>query len=562
MTQEQKRDYRKEIEDLLSNYEDGWQIFTKAADWSEPIRFKPDAKGHNLPDTWLGVADRVISIIAHGKYGLDTYPNTIWVITAEQMLDAYSSVGMPVNYDHWSIGKQRVQEGKNYNAGRSGLAYEIVINSSPSIAYCMTSNTTLMQMLVIAHASYGHNSFFKGNHLFRQFTNAETIIDELEHLRDSIKRYEDLHGIDEVEALLDAAHALENLGVNRYTKPKRRTPQEEAKRRAELEEIRLQNVNHVMDTVRGKPAPVEDFNKSSSNVTIPPDLEENLLKFVASYAPHLKEWERDLLRQLSDKAQYFYPQRQTQVMNEGWASFWHYTLLNDLYDLDLINDKMMLEFIDSHAGVLFQPDHDSRYYSGRFNPYALGFAIYQDIKRICENPTEEDRRWFPDLVGKEWLPTLKEAMQDYKDESFILQYLSPKVMRDFHMFAVHDDENDDEIEISAIHDDDAGYKEVRRVLASQYRLGDIEPCIEVAGYDYQDTRMLTLRHKMFNNKPLAEDNTTRVLKHLHYLWKHPVAIHSVDEDDTVVDTLAVPRDAKNQGPDIGEKMRYTMHLGM
>lgn len=560
MTKEQtKKDYRKEIADLLANYEDGWEVFKVAKDWDHPLTFKPDAKGDNLPDTWLGLADRVISIVAKGKYDLDTYANEIWVITADQMLDAYSSVGLPVNYDHWSIGKQRVAEGKSYQQGRSGLAYEIVINSDPSIAYCMTTNTKLMQMLVIAHASYGHNSFFKGNHLFRQFTNAGTIIDEMEHLRASVQKYEERYGIDEVEALLDAAHALENMGVNRYTKPKKRTPEQEAKRRAELEEVRIQNVNYVMDKVRGKAKVGDEFKRSADDATVPPDLEENLLKFVASYAPHLKEWQRDLLRQISDRAQYFYPQKQTQVMNEGWASFWHYTLLNDLYEMDLIDESMMMEFIDSHAGVLFQPDFDSPYYNGRFNPYALGFAIYQDIKRICMEPTEEDKQWFPDFAGNgDWLPTLKEAMKQYKDESFVLQFLSPKVMRDFHMFAVHDDEHEDDLLISAIHDEENGYRRLRKDLASQYRLGDIEPCIEVAGYDYKDTRMLTLRHKMFNEKPLDYDDTTAVMKHLHYLWGHPVAIHSVDEDDVIVETMAIPGEAMDYGPEIGDKMKYTI----
>ena len=134
-------------------------------------------------------------------------------------------------------------------------------------------------------------------------------------------------------------------------------------------------------------------------------------------------------------AQYFYPQRQTQVMNEGWATFWHYTLMNDLYDEGLVTEGFMMEFLQSHTSVVFQPGFDSPYYSG-INPYALGFAMYTDIRRMCEHPTEEDRRWFPDIAGSDWLSTLKFAMSSFKDESFILQYLSPKVIRDLKLFSI------------------------------------------------------------------------------------------------------------------------------
>ncbi|NVO06635.1 MAG: SpoVR family protein, partial [Rhodoferax sp.] len=101
------------------------------------------------------------------RYGLDTYPNQLEIITAEQMMDAYASVGMPVNYRHWSYGKEFISTEKNYKRGHMGLAYEIVINSNPCVSYLMEENTMAMQALVIAHAAYGHNSFFKGNYLFR-----------------------------------------------------------------------------------------------------------------------------------------------------------------------------------------------------------------------------------------------------------------------------------------------------------------------------------------------------------------------------------------------------------
>ena len=152
-------------------------------------------------------------------YRLDIYPNQIEVITAEQMMDAYSSVGMPIGYNHWSYGKKFIQTEQNYKRGQMGLAYEIVINSDPCIAYLMEENTLPMQALVMAHACYGHNSFFKGNYLFKTWTDASSIIDYLVFSKNYIRRCEEKYGVTAVETLLDSCHALMNYGVDRYKRP-------------------------------------------------------------------------------------------------------------------------------------------------------------------------------------------------------------------------------------------------------------------------------------------------------------------------------------------------------
>ena len=162
--------------------------------------------------------DREIGRVA-AHDGLDTYPNQIEMITSEQMMDAYSSVGMPLGYNHWSFGKQFVATQKGYKRGQMGLAYEIVINSSPCIAYLMEENTMTMQALVIAHASYGHNSFFKGNYLFRTWTDAEGILDYLVFARNYVAECEERYGDEAVEEVLDSCHALMNHGVDRYVRP-------------------------------------------------------------------------------------------------------------------------------------------------------------------------------------------------------------------------------------------------------------------------------------------------------------------------------------------------------
>ncbi len=148
--------------------------------------------------------------------GLDVYPNQIEVITAEQMLDAYSSVGMPLFYKHWSFGKHFAFQEASYRKGFMGLAYEIVINSSPCISYLMEENTATMQALVIAHAAFGHNHFFKNNYLFRQWTDADGILDYLEFAKGYVTQCEERHGRLAVEQTLDAAHALMSHGIDRY----------------------------------------------------------------------------------------------------------------------------------------------------------------------------------------------------------------------------------------------------------------------------------------------------------------------------------------------------------
>ena len=177
--------------------------------------------------------DKTIGDVAQNHFGLDCYPNQIEVIASEQMLDAYASLGLPIHYPHWSFGKAFIGHEQQYKRGRAGLAYEIVINSNPCISYLMEENTLAMQALVIAHAAYGHNSFFKGNYLFRQWTQADAIIDYMGFARRYVMDCEERYGPENVEAVLDAAHALMHHGVDRYHHPRPLSAEAEAARQAD-----------------------------------------------------------------------------------------------------------------------------------------------------------------------------------------------------------------------------------------------------------------------------------------------------------------------------------------
>ncbi|GIU25791.1 SpoVR family protein [Shewanella schlegeliana] len=471
----------------------------------------------DLLQTYLTEIERVADF-----YRLDAYPNQIEVITAEQMMDAYAGIGMPIGYTHWSFGKRFIETEQGYKRGQMGLAYEIVINSDPCIAYLMEENTITMQALVMAHASFGHNSFFKGNYLFKTWTDASSIIDYLVFARNYISECEELYGIEKVEGIIDSCHALMSYGVDRYKRPSEISFKEEKMRQKDREAYLQSQVNELWRTIPDLPQ--EEVKEEAKH--FPSEPQENILYFIEKNAPLLEPWQREIVRIVRKMGQYFYPQKQTQVMNEGWATFWHYTILNHLYDEGLVTDRFMLEFLQSHTNVVAQPSYNSPYYSG-INPYALGFNMFVDIRRICENPTDEDRQWFPEIAGSDWLTTLHFAMENFKDESFISQYLSPNIIRQFKLFSVLDDDRKNHISVSAIHDEE-GYKEIRQKLSQQYNLSNLEPNIQVQNVEVTGDRSITLRYVPNSRIPLAE-TCHEVVKHLHRLWGFDVKLEQYDD---------------------------------
>ncbi|MGO4711728.1 SpoVR family protein [Bradyrhizobium sp. 2TAF24] len=480
--------------------------------------------------------------IALGELGLSVYPNQIEVITAEQMLDAYSSIGMPLFYKHWSFGKHFAHHEAFYRKGLMGLAYEIVINSSPCISYLMEENTATMQTLVIAHAAFGHNHFFKNNYLFRQWTDAEGILDYLNFAKTYVAQCEEHHGSLAVERTLDAAHALMSHGVFRYPGKKTIDLRAEEKREQERRNHKERSFNDLWRTVPsgpGKSASELSIDRRRALLGLP---QENVLYFLEKSAPRLQSWQRELLRIVRHIAQYFYPQGLTKVMNEGTATYVHYQIMNRLHRQGRLSDGNFLEFLQSHTNVVFQPNFDDPRYSG-FNPYALGFAMMQDIERIVTEPDDEDRAWFPDIAGTgDAMGVLRDIWANYRDESFISQFLSPRLIRHMRMFHLHDDPARHEgIEVEAIHNE-RGYRRIRRELARQYDVGQIEPNIEVVDVDLAGDRRLLLRHQVINGSLLDEVDAKRVLQHLADLWSYDVLLKEVDASDTVLkEHAASPR---------------------
>ena len=483
------------------------KLLFKGSEWDIPL----------IEKMW-----KEIEKLARTKFGLDPYTAQIEIITAEQMLDCYSSVAMPVMYSHWSFGRTFIQNERQYNKGMQGLAYEVVINTNPCIAYLMENNSSTLQALVLSHASVGHSHFFKNNYLFKKWTDADTIVDYLKFAKNFIKSCEEKYGEKRVESLLDSCHALQNHSIDKYKKPSSLKKELKQQRSKEWENYFESSFNDLWRTV---PKKDKEDSKQNQESVFP---EENILYFLEKNSPILEDWEREILRIVRKVSQYFYPQRQTQLLNEGWATFCHHMLMTEMYDQGMIDEGSYIEFLQNHSGVIAQRGWESKHYSG-INVYALGFAMLTDIKRMCINPDAEDLRWFPDICNTDWLTTIKDIVANYRDESFVLQFLSPKVARQFKLFSLKIQEGKGYFQVNATHDDDS-FLQIRKTLAEQYDLSRTVPQIEIVDVDWKTDRWLYLEHRTKNNQRLDYDNMKKTVEHIHKLWGFTVKMTYRDLD--------------------------------
>lgn len=472
--------------------------------------------GHEWTTETLEDIYKALSVINDEELKLDIYPNEFQIINYEQMLDAYTSVGMPINYKHWSFGKQFIEEHEAYKTHGS-LAYELVINVNPTINYLMEENSATLQALVQAHAAFGHNSFFKTNYLFKEWTDASSIIDYLEFAKNYIKKCEETYGHEEVERIIDSCHALKNQGIDRYKKPYK------SKLKADV----------YHDDILWK-----EHQISKATLEEPFEPVENVLKYIEKKSIILESWQREIIRIVRKIAQYLYPQMMTKVMNEGFACWTHCYMMNRLYDKKLISESSMFEFITVHSNVVKQPDYNSKYFNG-FNPYSLGLAIFNDIERICKTPTDEDREWFPEFAGNQnHIEYIKYVVANFRDESFIRQFLSPKVMRDFRLFSLSSSSDKDYYKVQDIHNDQ-GFRRIRKSLADSYDVNRSIPNIQIVESNLASSRTLELVHYSVDEKSLYRPYATECCKHIKTLWGYTVKLKSISQDGTVLDEVVV-----------------------
>jgi stage V sporulation protein R len=336
-----------------------------------------------------------------------------------------------------------------------------------------------------------------------------------------------------VERVLDAAHALSRHGVHRHggARPLNlKTDQKRERERRDYDERMFDDIWRTLPDKKKK-TEADPIGERRRKLGLP---EENLLYFIEKISPRLQSWEREIIRIVRLIAQYFYPQPQAKLMNEGCATWVHQRIMTRLHETGQIDDAAFLEVLHSTSNVIMQPGFDHPAGGPGFNPYALGYAMMTDIERVCTNPTKEDLDWFPDIAGnQDPLGTLRYAWANFRDESFVLQYLSPAVMRQFKMFRLLDDTAETTLLVDAIHDD-AGYRAIRRSLAKSYDPADSDADVQVVDVDLAGDRRLMLQHRTHPGQLLAQRDAEATLRHVAGLWGYEVRLEEIDSDTEAV----------------------------
>lgn len=482
----------------------------------------------------------VIKEIAKRKYQLDFPEPQIEIVTARQMLHYSANHGLPVLYNHWSFGHRYAQENRHYVDGVGGLAYEMIINSNPAICYILDSNSSSLQALVIAHACIGHGSFFKMNSMFQTSTSPDTVLEYSRFAKKYIATCESKYGEAAVERVLDAAHALQWASVDRSERArllKNAELEERIKANLLAEEQHHNPLWRVFKPLRKPPYSTDEAMLLDPFKQILP--EENILYFLEKHSPVLDEWQREILRIVRYFAQYLYPQICTKTMNEGWASFWHYTLVNDLYDEGYLNEGQMLEILENHTAVVskhMQPSSESGTFS-HFNPYALGFRMFQKLRQACENPKPQDYEELPGIVNTNWVETFKDIAENYNDSSFFGQFLTSEIMEEFKMvsFELGNNQYDEEAgayPMTILHNQDRKrLSHMRKELSESKSYAQYFPLLEVTDYDHKNTRSITITHTPVRGQLLEEKTLLECMKHIKRLWgNYSVHIQTIDSE--------------------------------
>ena len=458
------------------------------------------------------------------KEKLNCYEQEFELVSYEEMTayEAYS--GMPSHYPHWSFGKayERIRTFNKYNI--SGLPYEMVINSNPCIAYLMKDNSLLLQIMTMAHV-YGHNDFFKNNRLFAVGTNAGYTVEMFKNHAARIREYisDPSIGYARVERVLNAAHALRyqcarTIGAKRlgYEETKKRLFEQSCIKDKERVAGGLTGGSVGNGSGKGAGNATGDGNSTGGSSMVkdsaesqwmdservfeemkrvPPEPEEDILFFLVNYAK-LSDWEKDIIDIVRDETLYFIPQIETKIMNEGWASYWHYTLLSKL-DMP---QQLHFEFLKRHNQVV-------KPFEGRLNPYYLGFKIFQDIRQ--RNPGDSDK--------------IFEVREIERDESFIRRYLTKELCSELKLYEYMKEGN--EYVVTEIADNE-GWNKIRDTIASGTGLGGA-PVIRITDWNQKDNTLL-LEH-LYDGRELEMQYTTETLKHLVDLWDGRVMLNTLVE---------------------------------
>jgi stage V sporulation protein R len=469
-----------------------------------------------------------LDIEAHARqYGLDFYETIFEVVDADDLNEIAAYGGFPTRYPHWSFGMAYEELKKGYEYGLSKI-YEMVINNDPCYAYLMRCNHTVDQKLVMAHV-YGHCDFFKNNAFFSH--TSRKMMDEMANHGMRMRRYVEKHGEDEVEAFVDRCMSIDDLIDIHSTAIRRREEHSRydfKEKNEEDEELKLTRFKskHYMDDYINPPEALkaEEAERrkkiETAEKSFPEHPEKDVLLFLIEHAP-IKPWQRDVLSIIRDEAYYFAPQGQTKIMNEGWASYWHSTIMTER----ALEGWECIDYADHHSGTMAT----SR---ARLNPYKLGIELFRDI----------ERRWNMGQFGKEWddcddlakkrawdkklglgRQKIFEVRKVHNDITFIDTFLTPEFCQEHRMFSFAYNEQGSNYVIES-----REFQKIKlRLLFGLTNFG--KPWIYVADGNYRNRGELLLKHD-HQGIDLKLDKAADTLGNVGAIWGRPVHLHTVIEN--------------------------------
>lgn len=485
---------------------------------------------HEAEDRELGEALSHIWDIAQ-EFHLDPYPTHFEVVPAKN-LNELAAYTIPNRYSHWTFGRAYRQLKTNYDYGLSKI-YELVINSNPSQAFLLENNPTIENKFVMAHV-LGHTDFFKNNYQF-----APTREDQPEvakHNADRLSEYERRIGHLAVEQTLDATLAIEDhVDPHKPYRPGRdeelRQWHGQAARKRQSGPKKFNEFDDLFDA----PKPAEEA-PASAEIKMPPEPDRDVLGFIRNHAPYLAEWQRDVIDVVRSDSIYFYPQRRTKIMNEGWAAYWHKRIMREMGDRDLISDGDNETWWKLHSGVV-APNPK------QLNPYHFGMTMFEYLEDYYNgNLSEEEQAWLRKenievppryegpLKDSPAIPKLREAMMQNDDQSFVRNHFNKVVADRMNMFVYETHEHRDGSTYDVVKE--SGWQDIRGMLdESMTNCGN--PYITVADGDYQRASQLYLRHE-YEGNTLDPDYIQKTLPYIYQLWQRPVHMETVLEDKKVL----------------------------
>jgi stage V sporulation protein R len=470
----------------------------------------------------LSVFDEKIQEIAH-ELGLDFFPQEFDVIPAQKMLEILA-YRFPVNFSHWSFGRDYEKEKTQYEYGY-GIPYEVVLNSNPSRAYLMNTNPFPVQVMVMAHV-YAHNDFMKNNFHFKP--TRRDILPSASEATIRFQNYEKRFGLEEVERVIDSGFSIElNINPDFFI---REESEDEQRERLTTPPTLVESSGSYDDLVAPKKKdrhPLDFYNKKT-----PLEPEQDVLLYILNHSPKpLQEWEKDILSIARDQSRYFMPQRRTKIMNEGWATFWHMRIMERLFREGLLQAEEHGFYNLYNARVLAT-------HPRIINPYLVGLRMFEDIEdrwnkgrfgrewEECQDPYKREDWDLGLLQGRD---KIFDVRRSFSDRFFIEQFLTEKLVDDLNLYLYEGKQESDEIQYVI---SEKNWKRIKALLVSFLSTFGT-PLIYVEDGDYGGKRELYLKHA-FDGIELDKEYREKTIEHIFYLWDRPVHLESIVDEKKVI----------------------------